>query len=244
MDLRRLEAGGDRVGLLRELVRKGLDEEARALALQMIQGGGEWSVEGAEGKAKPVFREEDGGWCGEPVASPRWMRVCGVLVPARWTGQRACLFACDVAEEVLPIFEEVAPEDRRPRDTVEVARRHAYGLVTAAEHVKAEREVKRASREVVAQVRAGVSLRAMEAPEREAALMAMAASAVAGAASATLVCMWRVSWRVSWVVRGASQASQTRARAVREGARRPFIPETVEPLFARWHLGEVPEYAE
>lgn len=37
------------------------------------------------------------------------------------------LFACDCAERVLPIHEAEYPEDMRPRNTIEVARRYANG---------------------------------------------------------------------------------------------------------------------
>jgi len=47
--------------------------------------------------------------------------------------REARLFACDCAENVLPIFEKRYPEDIRPRKCVEVARRLANGQATTAE---------------------------------------------------------------------------------------------------------------
>jgi len=47
------------------------------------------------------------------------------------------LFACDVAEDVLPLFENVLPNDRRPRNAIEVARRFANGQATAQERYAA-----------------------------------------------------------------------------------------------------------
>ena len=40
------------------------------------------------------------------------------------------LFACDVAEDVLPAFESECPNDLRPRTAIEVARRYALGEAT------------------------------------------------------------------------------------------------------------------
>ncbi len=43
------------------------------------------------------------------------------------------LFACAVAESVLPIFEAQYPDDARPRQAIDVARRYANGLATEDE---------------------------------------------------------------------------------------------------------------
>ena len=43
------------------------------------------------------------------------------------------LFACDVATSVLPLFEEQYPDDLRPRQAIEVARRFANGDATQEE---------------------------------------------------------------------------------------------------------------
>ena len=43
------------------------------------------------------------------------------------------LFACDCAEQVLPIFEKDYPDDKRPRKAVETARLFAEGKATQEE---------------------------------------------------------------------------------------------------------------
>lgn len=43
------------------------------------------------------------------------------------------LFACDVADDVLSIYESAYPGDKRPRTAIKVARRYALGDATAAE---------------------------------------------------------------------------------------------------------------
>ena len=45
----------------------------------------------------------------------------------------ARLFACDCAEAVLPIYERKYPNDKRPRNAIETARRYAVGEATAGE---------------------------------------------------------------------------------------------------------------
>ena len=43
------------------------------------------------------------------------------------------LFACDCAEQVLPIFEKAYPDDKRPRASIETARKYANGKATQDE---------------------------------------------------------------------------------------------------------------
>ena len=45
----------------------------------------------------------------------------------------ARLFACDCAQRVLPLFEKKYPEDMRPRQTIETARKFANGEATKTE---------------------------------------------------------------------------------------------------------------
>jgi hypothetical protein len=55
------------------------------------------------------------------------------LVAARNVEREMRLFSCDVAEDVLPIFEAEYPEDKRPQQAIETARRYADGLATKEE---------------------------------------------------------------------------------------------------------------
>jgi hypothetical protein len=82
----------------------------------------------------PVICEaEIGGGCirasDETVA--RTARIVRVL--DTWNERTARLFACDCAERVLPVFERVHPNDNRPREAVETARRFANCRATATE---------------------------------------------------------------------------------------------------------------
>jgi len=47
------------------------------------------------------------------------------------------IWACDMAEDVLPIFEKHCPNDVRPRECIEVARRFAEGEATDKERAAA-----------------------------------------------------------------------------------------------------------
>jgi len=50
-----------------------------------------------------------------------------------WDDRTARLFACDCAERALPLFESERPDDNRPREAIEVARRYANGEATNEE---------------------------------------------------------------------------------------------------------------
>ena len=56
-----------------------------------------------------------------------------------WNDRTARLWACDVAERVLKHFEDRYPEDTRPREAIEVARRFARGDATREELSAADR---------------------------------------------------------------------------------------------------------
>ena len=62
-----------------------------------------------------------------PVEDRLW--VLPQLLPPR----EARLFACACAQAVLPLFERESPDDTRPRDAIDVARRFAHGEATQAE---------------------------------------------------------------------------------------------------------------
>ena len=53
-------------------------------------------------------------------------------------------FACDCAERVLPIFEKIFPDDKRPRVCIETARKFIFGLATQKE-LDAARDAARAA---------------------------------------------------------------------------------------------------
>ena len=61
-----------------------------------------------------------------------------------WNERTARLFACDCAEMVLPIFEKDYPNDKRPRQCIETARRFADGKATT-EELAAARDTARAA---------------------------------------------------------------------------------------------------
>lgn len=50
-----------------------------------------------------------------------------------WNEKTARLFACDCAERVLPIFEKKYPDDKRPRQAIEIARKYALRKATRQE---------------------------------------------------------------------------------------------------------------
>ncbi|MCF6276878.1 MAG: hypothetical protein L3J07_03485 [Candidatus Magasanikbacteria bacterium] len=61
-----------------------------------------------------------------------------------WNRQLFLLFLCDCAESILHYFEERYPDDNRPRNTIQVARRYALGEATKKELSDAREEIEKA----------------------------------------------------------------------------------------------------
>jgi hypothetical protein len=68
-----------------------------------------------------------------PAVDRLWVAIKGPWLDDR---QRR-LFAADCAERVLPLWEAKYPDDKRPRQTIEVARRYAEGRATEEERAAA-----------------------------------------------------------------------------------------------------------
>jgi len=255
MDVRRLEASGDLVGLLRELLRRGLYDQARVLALELIQGGEGWELENAAGEAKPLFSDKEGDWLeGESGC----VLVGGVRVPVLWNQLRARLFAWAVATAALPLFEVAYPEDRRPREAIEVMRRYAYGRASQVEYVEA-------------MYGAAQAARAAEVVSQETSAYVDAAYGVARSARAEAFEAWTSAWlevmteeksevekiavekeRTAWK---AGRAALVACAGGRSGERAEWGEQAwavaceanragvaYEPPFLRWSLGEVPKF--
>ncbi|MDP2729632.1 MAG: Imm5 family immunity protein, partial [Dehalococcoidales bacterium] len=75
-----------------------------------------------------------------PIPLDKILEVCGlddtlwalriVIEPA---DREIRLFACDCAERVLPVFEQQYPDEKRPRQAIEIARKFANGTAAAVE---------------------------------------------------------------------------------------------------------------
>ena len=112
------------------------------------------------------------------------------------TEENLRLFACDVARDVLPLFESHSPGDDRPRRAIEVAGRYATGHATAAELSAAE---------AAAWAAAGAAA--------EAAAWAAAGAAAEATARATA---WTAARDAAWAAAGA--AAEAAAGAAAEAA--------------------------
>lgn len=80
-----------------------------------------------------------------------------------WNASTLRLFAADCAERVLPRFERERPNDPRPRQAIETARRFARGEATQGERTAAEaaaRAAARAAAEAAAEAAAKAAARA------------------------------------------------------------------------------------
>ena len=95
------------------------------------------------------------------------------------------LFACRVAEDVLPLFEAQYPDDYRPRKAIETARRHADGKATDSELASAWTAAWAAADAAWTAARAvAAAADAAAAPSAAAANAARAVAAAADAAAA------------------------------------------------------------
>lgn len=64
-----------------------------------------------------------------PLAAEDLVKVACTLLPEKLAGE----FACAVAKSALPCYEQLYPEDERPRKSIEAGRRFADGEITAEE---------------------------------------------------------------------------------------------------------------
>ena len=119
--------------------------------------------------------------------------------PARDKLSRLC--ACDFAEHVLYLFERKYPEDKRPRQTIEVSRRYANGEATQEELSAAW-----AAADAAAAARAAAAAAAAEAAE---AADAAAAARFAAAAAAEAAAGVAVEAAVGAVARAKEHQWQT-----------------------------------
>mgnify|MGYP001084518389 CR=1 FL=1 len=131
-----------------------------------------------------------------------------------------CLFACDCAERVLPLFEKVNPEDKRPRAAIETSRKFISGEATQ-EELAAARAAARAAAWVASDATWAARAAAWAASDA-----AWAASDAASAASAARAATWAASdaRAATWA---ASDASDT-ARAAERQWQKGHVKELLE----------------
>lgn len=142
-------------------------------------------------------------------------------------------FACDCAAHVLHLFEAAHPEDTRPRDAIEAARRYAHDEVTETELDAAESAAMAA--EWAARSAAGAAARAAE----------LAARSAAGAAASSTE--WAARFAAGAAARsaaGAAYDSAARAAEWAAGAARAAAGDErawQRDLLVRYIRGEVPD---
>ena len=117
-------------------------------------------------------------------------------------------FACNCTEEVLPLFERVYPDDKRPREAIEAMRQYNAGQITRDELLA----VIRAS-EASARVAWVAAWAAAAAGQAEAAAAARQAGAAWTAEAAT-----EVAWAATEVARAARAVRAFMAAAAEAGA--------------------------
>jgi len=136
----------------------------------------------------------------------RLIRKVGEMNARKWR-----LFACDCAERVLHIYENEHPDDKRPRDTIEVARRYANGEATEGElsaAYDAAWEAWAASGAIMLAANDAASA-AWDANDTHYGVINDAAWA---AASAAYNAAWDAAWAARWDVRAVRSAAKATER--------------------------------
>lgn len=127
----------------------------------------------------------------------------------------ARLFACDCAESVLHIYEKEFPDDKRPREAIEVARRFAIG--------KATRDELDAARDAAGDAVWAAASAAFSAASKAASAAVNAAASAAGAAASA------ARAAASAAVNAASSAASAASAAARAAATITFLYYFVTP---------------
>ena len=115
------------------------------------------------------------------------------------------LFKADVAELVLPNFEKVYPEDKRPRETIESVRLYADGKITLE-----ELENKRAAAESAVRSVAilGGTVRFIKYVRLVSSAAMSSAEAAAWSADSYFESADKASWASAWSINSADKASE------------------------------------
>jgi len=105
-----------------------------------------------------------------------------------WNERTARLFACDCAAHVLPVYEKTYPDDKRPHEAIETARRYADGKATKKE-LDAARD---AAENAIWSTEENDTWSAAKAAAKA------AASKDAASEDATWTAAWDATWDVTW----------------------------------------------
>ena len=117
-----------------------------------------------------------------------------------WNDRTARVFACDCAERVLHIFETERPDDKRPRNAIDVSRRYAEGQATK-EELDAARA---AAMDAVCAAESPVAWAAA----RVATWAATRVTVWAAARVATGDAVWAAAWATRYVASAAARAAE------------------------------------
>lgn len=86
-----------------------------------------------------------------------------IVLYAKWVPQSILApFACDCAEHILHIYEEGHPNDKRPRQAIETARKYLAGQATKAELNRAIKAIQEARRSLACWTDDGAAVAAAE----------------------------------------------------------------------------------
>jgi hypothetical protein len=120
------------------------------------------------------------------------------------------LFAADCAEQVLPIFERVRPDDDRPRAAIDAARRFARGEITRGVRAAAGDAARAAARDAAWDAAAAAAWAAARAAAGDAAWAAAAAAAGAAAWDAAGAAAGAAAGDAAWDAAAAAAGDAAR----------------------------------
>ena len=115
------------------------------------------------------------------------------------------LFACWCAAQVLPIFEKDYPDDKRPRNAIEVAKKFANGKATKDELAAASAAARDAARAAARDAARDAARAAARAAARDAARAAAWAAARAAASAAARDAAWDAARDAAWAAARKTQ---------------------------------------
>ncbi len=156
------------------------------------------------------------------------------------------LLACDYAEDVLPIFEKLRPEDSRPRDAIEDSRKYANGEIDDAAWAAARDAAWAAARDAAWDAARDAAWDAARDAARDAAWDAARdaarAAAWAAARAAARAAAWDAAWAAAWAAWAAAEAAWAAwaaaeaAEAAARADKKEWQENKLKELFLKWEI--------
>jgi hypothetical protein len=153
------------------------------------------------------------------------------------TDRNLRLFAADCAQDVLPLFWKVAPNDQRPAQAIAVARRYAEGQATNKERDAARAAAGDAARDAFWAAAWDTAWAAAGAAARDAAWAAAGDAAGAAAGAAAGDAAGDAAWDAAWAAAG--DAARAAAGAAAGDAARAAAGDAARAKYSNWLVARI-----